>query len=217
MQSLFCTNCGHRLQTAANYCDKCGNAIASPMRCLLQVQRVTLLTLLSGGVYIFWWFYITWKHYRDHTRETAYPVWHALTLIVPFYNLFRMHAHTRTYLELMHKYQVPSSLSPLRTTVIYGILTFLANIGLRQVLFGEISENLAIAMLVGLIVSTLMASWLLTSMQRNFNRYWQSALFEKSPSYARIGIGEVVLTLVGIYAWYDAIMLAFSESYRLSY
>ena len=217
MQSSLCSNCGHSLQIASNYCNRCGMEVAKPMQHLLQVPRVVILTLLSGGLYIFWWFYITWKHYRDHTGEKAYPVWHALAAIVPFYNLFRVHAHVRTYGELMDKNHLPSSLSPLRAAVIYGIASFLANIGLRQSFFGEISENLAIAMLLGLIASTLLLLWLLTSAQANLNKYWQSALFEKSPSYARIGIGEVLITLVGIFNWYDTIMLAFSESYRVDW
>ena len=217
MQSSLCSNCGHSLQIASNYCNKCGMEVAKSMQCLIQVPRVVILTLLSGGLYIFWWFYITWKHYRDHTGEKAYPVWHALATIVPFYNLFRVHAHIRTYSELMDKHHLPNSLNPFKAAVVFGISTFLANIGLRQAIFGEVSQNSAIVILGGLIVSMMLVLWLLASVQSNLNKYWQSVLFEKSPSYARIGIGEVLVTLAGIYNWYDFIMLALSESYRASW
>ena len=34
--------------------------------------------------YLFYWFYLTWRQYRDHTGDTAYPVWHALTLAADY-------------------------------------------------------------------------------------------------------------------------------------
>ena len=49
--------------------------------CLISVRRVVLLSALSGGLYLYYWFFITWKHYRDHTGAEAYPAWHALSTI----------------------------------------------------------------------------------------------------------------------------------------
>ena len=59
----------------------------------LSVGRVALLTVMSSGLYLFYWFYLTWKQLQTESSETHYPVWHALTLMVPIYGLFRMHRH----------------------------------------------------------------------------------------------------------------------------
>ncbi|MDP6072696.1 MAG: hypothetical protein QGG34_14250 [SAR202 cluster bacterium] len=45
---------------------------------------------------------LTWKQYRDHTQEVAFPVWHASAIgTVPVYSLFRIRAHMRVFRELM--------------------------------------------------------------------------------------------------------------------
>ena len=81
--------------------------------------RVVLLTLLSAGLYIFYWMYVTWRHYREHTGDIAYPIFHALTLLVPVYNFFRLHAHIRVYQELMEARGVPTTLNPVRAVMMY--------------------------------------------------------------------------------------------------
>jgi hypothetical protein len=50
------------------------------MDVLISPARVVLVSALSYGLYLVYWFYLTWKHYRDHTGREAYPVWHALSL-----------------------------------------------------------------------------------------------------------------------------------------
>jgi len=35
--------------------------------------------------------------------EDMYPIWHGLTWFVPFYNIFRLHAHYRTIGELLNR------------------------------------------------------------------------------------------------------------------
>ena len=70
-------------------------------RCRVQLWRVLTMTVVSAGLYLLYWFYLTWRLYRDSTGMKAYPVWHALTLFVPIYSLFRTHAHMRVYSEAM--------------------------------------------------------------------------------------------------------------------
>ena len=107
-----CLQCGASLHEADSYCAMCFTEAEPLAPYLVSVQRVVLLTVLSGGLYLFWWFYITWKQYRDHTGEKAFPVWHALTLVVPIYSFFRIHDHFRTYKDLMTGRQLTSSISP---------------------------------------------------------------------------------------------------------
>ena len=49
---------------------------------------------------VFWWFYITWKQHQPETGDQHYTIWHALTLSVPIYNLFKVHRHVSVINEL---------------------------------------------------------------------------------------------------------------------
>ena len=64
--------------------------------------------------------YITWRHYRDYTEEQVFPVWHALSMLVPIYQFFRLHAHVRVYQELMAQRRVPSTLNAMRTVGLFA-------------------------------------------------------------------------------------------------
>ena len=113
----FCSDCGYEMESSARFCRNCGTALATEgeVRRAAQVPlgipqtlpyhisltRVLFLSVISYGIYLFYWFYLTWKQYRDHTQTQGFPVWHALTLFVPIYGLFRTHGHMRSFKELM--------------------------------------------------------------------------------------------------------------------
>ena len=212
MQLNYCSKCGHTLHPYSNYCSSCGAESETPVRYLLSLPRIILLTVISGGLYLFWWFYITWKQYRDHTGEKAFPVWHALTLIVPFYCLFRVHAHVRTYRELMIDRRIASSLSPWFAVVVIFISNSLANIGFTEGWFGEISKAWAVWFLVAEIITTTITVWLIAAVQININRYWRLVL--PRASSCRVGVGEVLITILGALALLDTIATVLSDSWR---
>ena len=212
MRENYCSKCGGLLQPYAKYCSLCGAETEPPVPYLISVQRVFILSALSGGLYLFWWFYITWKHYRDHSGEKAYPIWHALTLFVPFYSLFRVHAHMRTYRELMIDRRLISSISPLVAVVVMFISGWLGNAGLREILFEDLSRTLAIWILAADVGTTVITVWLLTSVQININRYWNS--FFPRASSCRVGVGEVIITIVGLLFMASSVADVFSETWR---
>ena len=114
METRICPNCSATVEPGDAYCRACGRELAAlqpPLRYRLSPTRVVFMSILSGGLYLFYWFYLTWKQYRDHAGKEAYPVWHALTLLVPIYSFFRMHAHVRSFKELMTNGRVTNSLS----------------------------------------------------------------------------------------------------------
>ena len=64
-------------------------------------------------------------------EEQVFPVWHALSMLVPIYQFFRLHAHVRVYQELMAQRRVPSTLNAMRTVGLFaatvavlGLVTF---------------------------------------------------------------------------------------------
>lgn len=62
-------------------------AAVTGLRTQISMRRILFMTIASYGLYLVYWFYVTWKQYKDNTGERAYPVWHALTLLIPIYNL----------------------------------------------------------------------------------------------------------------------------------
>lgn len=60
------------------------------------------LTVVTGGAYLIIWAGRSWSFMKRERRDAEMqPVWHALSLVVPFYMLFRVHAHFRTLNELL--------------------------------------------------------------------------------------------------------------------
>ena len=101
----YCRGCGASVFDYQNFCRSCGanlgqpeyahprqrsNAGSQTLDYYIPPSRILLLSVLSASLYGFYWFYITWKHYRDHIgEEMNFPVWHAPTLPGPIYNLVR--------------------------------------------------------------------------------------------------------------------------------
>ena len=79
------------------------------------------MTALSFGLYIAYWFYLTWKQLQPQTRKEHYPVWHALTLFVPIYSLFRLHRHMTVIRELSLGVGLTPSLSAGGAVILYMI------------------------------------------------------------------------------------------------
>ena len=104
---------GTTVPTTATQTVETPTVTATPeLATIISTERIVLLSILTYGLYLLYWFYLTWKHYRDHTKKEAYPVWHALTLFVPVYGLFRTHGHVRSFKELGLGSGVRTSLSP---------------------------------------------------------------------------------------------------------
>lgn len=102
---LFCYNCDIQLRDG-------GSDYSAPLPYLISPSRIVFLSFLSFGLYLAYWLYKTWEHYRDHTGAEAYPIWHGLTLFVPVYNSFRAHAHIRIFGELSDRARVYLGFNP---------------------------------------------------------------------------------------------------------
>ena len=177
------------------------------------MNRVLFMTIISYGLYLFYWFYLTWKQYRDHTREEAFPVWHTLTLMVPIYGLFRTHAHTRVFKDLMTRQGLMTTIAPG-----WAVAAVLASSALdwnsTVLSFGELTQATAMTIALLGILSIAIVAWLIMHIQGNLNDYWRHVssgqLFD-----ARIGVGEVIFAVIGILIWLDTLVTLLSESYRM--
>ncbi|MCI0895514.1 MAG: zinc-ribbon domain-containing protein, partial [Chloroflexi bacterium] len=89
----YCPNCGTEAEPSFNYCSVCGRDLTgrsstatvqqvpqelpSTLDYHISVRRILIMSVLSHGLYLFYWFFLTWKQYRDHTGNPVFPVWHA--------------------------------------------------------------------------------------------------------------------------------------------
>ena len=215
----FCPNCGNEFQASADFCSTCGAAlpgalggdggieanvgmgISTELPFHISLQRVLLMTALSYGLYLFYWFYITWKQFRDHTQAEAYPIWHTLTLLVPIYGLFRTYAHARSFRDLMRDAGIPGSIKPWLVVVLALIVGILKNISYGAISSpGPMTQDDAIAIVVIDFISIALTAGLLLYVQSNLNRYWQGFTYLRVTS-AKIGVGEIIFGIVGALIW----------------
>lgn len=179
---------------------------------LIPIKRVVMMMVASDGLYFFYWFYLTWKQYRDHTSEEAFPFWHTMTQSVPVYGLFRVHAHMGTFAELIGKHGTPSTIRPKWAVAVILISTLLSLASWLITLQGHLSQGQALMALALAIVQTAMVAWLLVGVQSNLNSYWNS--ISTGASRAKVGAGEVVLAILGSISWLLTIAAVASESFR---
>ena len=217
----FCPNCGTEVQAESSFCPSCGRPLGTvearvgDLRYRLSPTRILVMSVLSWSLYYFYWLYITWKHYRDHTREEVFPVWHSLTQLVPIYGLFRLHAHARSFKELMTRAGVATTINAgwaVVAAIIFNSLGWIEfSLG-----SGTITGGDALVITVIDIVSVVIVAWLLLHLQGNINMYWDS-VSGSTVQNAKIGVGEVILAILGVLAWADTFATLLSPDYRAGF
>ena len=171
----------------------------------LSLNRIFFMTALTFGFYLFYWFYLTWQQYRDYTGKEAYPVWHALTLLVPLYNLFRTYAHACAYRDLMRDAGIPGSIKAWLAVVLALIAWILAVAAFRDP-FSPLALTRGGAVGIVLVDTIAIAAVivLLVHLRSNLNGYWQSRPNWRVSS-APVGFGEIIFGIVGAVAWLSAL------------
>ena len=172
----------------------------------LSTPRIFALSVVSFGLYLFYWVYRTWDQYREHTGANVYPVWHALAMLVPIYGWFRFYAHCKAYRDLMEERGVPHNLKMAPILVILIVATAAWSPVPTQWLNSYLGESgiavmidlmLDVVSLVGMLVATVMVC----RIQSNFNRYW-AAVDGELANRARVGRGAMVLAALGAILWF---------------
>ena len=167
-----------------------------------------LLSVLSASLYAFYWFYITWKHYRNHTGdEMNFPVWHALTQLVPFYNLFRVHHHVRVYEHLMQGVGLRSTIAAGTAFVLMAISLATGVVSIVMVnsnVNEQVSQSEAVIYFALTLVSVVIPWFVMYLVQANLNRYWLTYAGRNpgvSITTSEVGAGAIILTILGILFW----------------
>jgi len=180
------------------------------------MTRITVLAIVSFGFYIVYWMYLTWRQYRDHTGEEAYPVWHALTLFIPIYGLFRIHAHMRSYNELIAAAGITAGIAVGEVVAGAFAAGILDNVAMQLTggwSWDGYSFKAAVASEILFGVSMILVIAILWHVQGNLNRYWLSMENAQVATW-KIRKGEVLCVIIGLLAWSDTVQSLLSASYR---
>jgi len=181
----------------------------------ISLTRVLFMSVLTAGAYLFYWSYRTWKQFRDHTNATAYPVWHALSLIVPIYGLFRFYAHMRSFNALMVREGLPNAIHAGWALFLFVIVEVIDLIAGKAIFFGDNTHETALLITKLYVMQMIITTWLLLYSQGQLNNYWSSLANVKLKD-ARIGIGEVIFAVLGLLFWLDMSAPVFDPNYTLS-
>ena len=194
----FCTQCGYQLseeetvQQGGGYPFIIGAERTDAL--LLSSARLIILSALSLGLYFYYWTYLTWKHLQSETEEVHYPVWHALSLLVPIYGLFRIHKHTSVIRDLAAKSGIETSLNP---DLVFVLMLLNTLLGLAPLALGNSVSALSLFIgVIGLVIGITVIVWA----QAPLNGHWQRSRSE-SLSNAPVNVWEIVIVLLGL-AWY---------------
>lgn len=239
----FCWHCGKRTDDKDITCAACGKqqpvvqqtepaqgqenkpptaaaqARAGEMPVVIPVGRVVIMGVLGSGIYMIFWMYLTWKHYRDHTGEKAYPVWHALSILVPIYGLFRAHAHIKAYKALMDNNNIPNSLSPMLMVLVLVIINILATVVLPLTFnpetlrpLDELSKDASLTVFILTAIQIAITTAILASVQADINKYWES-LKKATVSRARFSTLDIVIAVFGLWdlIWTLGLLAALGE------
>lgn len=224
----FCPNCSKEVLVSDPFCRSCGTVIGGvnatgsgqqisygmlqtlPFK--ISLRRVIVMSILSYGLYIFYWFYLTWRQYRDHTNSKVFPVWHTLALLVPIYAWFQIYAHIRSFNELMDKAGLSDTIKWGLAVTLFAISNSLDWQSL-QASFGETTQDTVVLITIFNVLSIAVTTLLLFYLQGKLNRYW-SSLTNVTLVDTKRGVGEVVFAVIGVLFWFDTIAELLSPTFR---
>jgi hypothetical protein len=124
------------------------------------------LVWATFGLYVILWVGLHWAEMKRHLRDDRmYPVWHALTMLVPIYSFFRFHANFRVLNELLATERTDHRVRPM-----VAVATFL----LASLLLTVPVEDTALVTL-NLMGAIAAISWIIHHGQTGMNEFWDSS------------------------------------------
>ena len=182
----FCTNC--RGQTFVQAPTESGEhdpgrpLLAEGYALQISTARIIVLSIVTSGVYVLYWLYKTWQQLQNETKDLHYPFWHAATMFVPVYGLFRIHRHLSVIQELAQRRGVESLMPPALGVTLMALYWVIILVSGNQADFRSM-------IVLGLIRLALITTMMVRA-QRTLNAYWTS-LHESRAVRFPLGMGEI--------------------------
>lgn len=222
----YCPKCGREVPVGAYSCDACGAELPSDPEesgvtlreepsLLISPSRIMGMSLISSGLYLFYWFYLTWRQYRVHSGTEAYPVWHALTLLIPIYSWFRVHAHVRAINDMVHKRNIYPALSPLLAVALIATQQALGWVSFSVAYDAELTTSTILSSIILDLIGIVIAVVLMVNVQTSINKFWglehgspvseagssAEAIEQTTIGRTPFSLGEKIIGAVGALMW----------------
>ena len=212
-----CPFCAEEIIAEAIKCKHCGEWLSKPSVMSNDTTstvhqhsnaqapwRLVLLSFFTFGMYEYYWFYRNWKHLKNHKKLNIRPGWRTAGLFVPIYCVFLGYWQFKDIREYAKKVGCNSFSDP--GWLIIGYI-FLSNVSTKISWYGfeltDPSERLAFTILE--IIFSLLAVWILVTVQKTLNVYWKNEQPELKirTNFSR---GEQILFFMGGIIWILAII-----------
>ena len=150
-ENIFCSNCGKKIEDGAKFCQKCGAKVIGKQlkkesiesnKSAVDIEyfaispgRLALFSILTLGIYEFYWFYKNWVAVKKFEGAKVSPFWRAWFAIFFCHNLFKQ------ILKSAQKHGYQNSYSPGWLATAYIGLLLIGN-GLLRVGSYDVGLNL---------------------------------------------------------------------------
>jgi formylglycine-generating enzyme required for sulfatase activity len=183
-----CPYCSEEIQNYAVKCTCCGELLKNKQFSNAQpVWHFVLLSILTGGLYCFYWIYRNWIHLKAHKGLNISPFWRTVGLSVPIYGLILIYRQLEDIRNFSKTAGVDETYSP--GWILFGFLILPALGGLPDPFW-----LLGFTSLLPLAV-----------VQRVLNLYWkkeQPELVERT----KFSKSQIVLLVIGGICWLPIII-----------
>lgn len=160
----------------------------------LDVGKFFLLTVISGGLYLIYWFYRNWRHIKEHTKSSIRPAGRTVLASFPVLDIVLFSLQLKAIYDLAKKQG--SRTFPLVWTCIGVALIFIASWALLAALsitYGAEQFGLS---LMGFFLSISIAL-ILMPVQLALNDFWKHAQPARADIRASYTNGEKAWLVVG--------------------
>lgn len=161
------------------------------------IKKLIILSILTLGIYNYYWFYRNWKYIKEETKKDISPILRTIGLLIPIYNIWLVYDQFRAIIQLANKKKIKTKYFPITLTLTFIFFSYwgaLSRIG------GSPQEYpIKILLFFPLILLPLIC------IQKYFNLYWDKT--QKLPIRTDFSGGEVILIIVGIILWSIMIFL----------
>lgn len=160
----------------------------------LDVGKFFLLTVISGGLYLIYWFYRNWKHIKEHTKSSIRPAGRTVAASFPVLDIVFFCLQLKAIHELAKKQG--SRAFPLVWTCIGIALIFIASWALLAALSITYGAEQFGLFLMGFFLSIFVAL-ILMPVQLVLNDFWKHVQPARAEVYTSYTNGEKAWLVVG--------------------
>jgi len=139
--------------------------------------HLVLLSVLTLGVYEFYWFYRNWRDLRDHAGLDVNPALRTIALLVPFVNIFFVYQQLRLIREIAETAGEEVFYAPGILTLVFFTVAALSNLTMIWAI-------------------SLLTVFPLVPVQATLNRYWRR-VEPRFPIRSELDSNEVAILFGG--------------------